>query len=184
MIGASQARCLFTRHFQRRWLPPSPWPKRLRSTKAKPKTKPQLDAEDARPFYPERLLVFDAGIGRTFLVASVRVTTLLACLGSIYTVVLPKALKAQDLKDALYVAQGTSADDSVLSIGSVRCSCHSLGRPSDHHAHIHPPVCGHHNSHTAAVRAVIGDCIAAIRVEACAWHSPAHPDDQAVGDVA
>jgi hypothetical protein len=57
-------------------------------------------------------LIFDAGVGRTFLVASVRVTTLLACLGSLYAVVLPKALKVQDLKDGLAVAKGTSPEGS------------------------------------------------------------------------
>jgi hypothetical protein len=112
MIG----RRLLARQLYPRWLSPSQWPKRLRSTKAKPKPKPRPDADDARPFYPERLLVFDAGIGRTFMVASVRVTTLLACLGSFYTVVLPKALKIQELKDAWHVAQGTAAEDSVLTI--------------------------------------------------------------------
>jgi hypothetical protein len=99
MRGAS----LIGRHFRLRWLPPSSWPKRRSSTKP---TRPQPEAEDARAFYPERLLVFDAGIGRTFLVAAVRVTTLVACLGSIYTVVLPEALRARDLKDAVHVAQG------------------------------------------------------------------------------
>jgi hypothetical protein len=184
MIGASQARRLFARHSPRRWLSPSPWPQRLRSTKANPKTKSQPDAEDAGPLYPERLLVFDAGVGRTFLVASVRVTTLVACLGSIYTSVLPEALKARDLKDALHVAQGTYAKDAVPSIGLVRPSCHSLGPPSDHYAYTYPSVRGHRDADAAAVRAVIGGRVAAVRVEACARHSAAYPDDQAVGHVA